>query len=382
MEKQFIAIDLILLMNGAKMFMKSRIIKTINYCFLIYSLYITINSIVTGIIRFKNENLFSSIASTFNYVFSLINILSIKMNKKKMTELLMQLQSSFDDKSARCARRLSYILCVIYFVLSMINFTYYILTFNYKNAKFKTKYFLFVDTNNFVSTAFYFLLYIYGCFIRQNWLISSMSLYTYFIYSVDQLDNQLTELNIITFINPANCDNYMSFKKAIVGRLTVNQIKRRTEMALNVLPFLWTSFLFLQFNNVILRIMRLGMMFNLSEIISYSSNFTFLLIFLYFLNFLENRSTNKTEELKTILTGLIYNTDLNRNQDRCDHGERWYDNYGKSIKCKQFQKLFLNELNQPPIKYTGYDVFTLEKSLMIIFTGVVANYTTLFLQLK
>lgn len=390
MEKQFNSIDAILLMNGTKYFKKnsSKLIKIIDLYFFTFSLLITIDMIAASVIHFKSEHLFSSIAMTFNYTFALMNIVTMKIRGKRMKGILCEIHNSFDEKSKRSARQLSHVLCFCFFTLGSIYFAFYAARFSVSGSrKLSTTCFFGLESDVF-SPIFYFAFYIYGSSIRQNWLIASMSFYLYFVYSVDQLDNQLSELNIITFTNSSNCNNFMLFKKAIVGRLTVNQIRRRIEMAINFLPFLWLSFLFLQFNNVIIRIMKLGIVFNISEIISYSSNFTFLLLFLYLVNYIENRSNDKTNELKAIVVGLIYGTSSNYDCSDPDCSDGKKPSRGKAInwqktqKCSEYQKLFLNQLNQPQVRYTGFDVFTIEKSLMIIFTGVVANYTTLFLQLK
>ena len=390
MEKQFNSIDTILLMNGAKYFKKnsSKLIKIIDLYFFTFSLLITIDMIAASVIHFKSENLFTSISITFNYTFAFINIVTMKIRGKRMKGIFYGIHNLFDEKSKRNSRQLSHVLCFIFFTLGSIYFAFYAAIFSVSRSKKLSTYCFFGLESDVFSSIFYFAFYTYGSSIRQNWLIASMSFYLYFVYSIDQLDNQLTELNIITFTNSSNCNNFMLFKKAIVGRLTVNQIRRRIETAINFLPFLWLSFLFLQFNNVITRIMKFGIVINTSEIISYSSNFTFLLLFLYLVNYIENRSKDKTNELKAIVVGLIYRTSSDYDCSDPDCSDSNKPSRGKVInqqkthKCTEYQKLFLNELNQPQVQYTGFDVFTIEKSLMIIFTGVVANYTTLFLQLK
>lgn len=387
MDKQFKSMDWILLMNGTKYFTKksSKYVKIVNWTIFLFSLYIMVNSNVMTIMKFKEGNPFTSIAATFNYTFAFINILTIKIQRKKMIDLFHQLHNSFDLRSQRRTKFLSNFLCCVYFSLCILNYSFYIVKYSKKMARGPAGYFLGTYFNDIFAGISYFIFYIYGCFVRQTWLITSISFHVYFVYCVDQLEGQLTELNIITFLNPSNCNKFMLFKKAIVGKLTVDIIKRKVEMALNFLPFLWTSFLFLQFNNVVLRIMKSGVIRNLSEIVSYSSNFSFFLLFVYFVNYLENKSRDKTEHLKAIITDLIYkkssNDQPNGPRSKDDEDER-FDNFQNTLKAKQYQKLFLNELDQPQIKYTGYDVFTIEKSLMIIFTGIVANYTTLFLQLK
>lgn len=378
-------------MNGTKYFKKnsSKLIKIIDLYFFTFSLLITIDMISATVIHFKSENLFSSISKTFNYIFALINIVTIKIRGKRMKGIFYEIHNSFDAKRRHNSRQISHVFCFIFFTLGFIYFAFYAATFSVSKSKKLSKYFFFGLESDVFSSIFYFAFYTYGSSIRQNWLIASMSFYLYFVYSIHQLDNQLTELNIITFTNSNNCKNFMLFKKAIVGRLAVNQIRRRIEMAINLLPFLWLSFLFLQFNNVIIRIMKFGIFNNISEIISYSSNFTFLLLFLYLVNYIKNRSKDRTDELKAIVVGLIYRTSSNYyyyGPDCSDSNKSSRRgkiiNHQKAQKYTEYQKLFLNELNQPQVQYTGFDVFTIEKSLMIIFTGVVANYTTLFLQLK
>lgn len=301
--------------------------------------------------------------------------------------------------------KISLIWTLIYLTLSITYTWYYLKTVQ---SKVKSYYSFMLYSIEEVHMQHEILVYfIYSTFVpfvRQNWIVITAGIYLYFIEYLNKVD--LLVLKGIKF----NKDNYKSqkffkdpnlvllnhYKDSLLNRYEIIRLIRIFENIFNPFPFMWFTYNFAEFFLLCRIIIQQNSARFYLALVNYVINSLVLIYVSSRVSQLQSKCQNVARKIiLDIESGSLERDEVlgnltSKNKRNCPP---WWTRSSGSIKSGEigeetcltnnYKCMLINQLDEcTSFCFTGWDTFTVRRTLIIIFIESLVTFTVMILQVS